>query len=486
MKSIIQSSVCFSLFSSVLLIAPASAANVVVPSAVSQVKPTSVATTPASPVHEYHLKNGLTLLVRENHRAPVVESQLWYKVGSMDELPGKTGLAHMLEHMMYEGTPTYPDKTFMHLVTNMGGLFNAQTGNDFTFYYETAPANHLDQLFKLEADRMQHLSINPATFSKEIEVVKEERRLRTENDPQSMAYEYFLANAYIGSPYQHPVVGWMRDLNHLTVADVENWYKTWYEPSNAVIVVVGDVQPDQVDQLAENYFGKIPARPLPAPQVFTDVPMMAERDLTFNLPAQVPFLMMGYNVPSLKTAASPSDAYALLVASAILSMGDSSRFNNDLIQTQKIASSAKSAYDLFGRLSVLFLMYGVPSQSHTPQQLKQAFLTEVQRLQQQPVSAAELARAKIAIEASHIYQQDSIDAQATELGQFAALGLPWQSIDQFVPNIEAVTPAQIQAVAKKYFVPTRLTTASVFPTAGVANTSTTPPSLPSIGAGHVQ
>lgn len=431
---------------------------------------------------EYHLKNGLTIIVRENHRAPVAVLQMWYKVGSVDELPGKTGLSHALEHMMFEGSKNYPGHTFDNIATSMGAKYNAETGTDYTDYYaETTPEN-LPTIMALEADRMANLQVNAEAFHKQMEVVKEERRMRIENNPQAQMDERFGHMAFPGNPNQHPSIGWMRDINHFTVADVQKWHDTWYAPNNATMVVVGDVNPEVIKQQAEKYFGSIPAKKLPDALPFNeDVPDLAERNLIMKLPAKLPLLEMGYNVPSLKTAENPKDAYALYVLSAILSSGNSSRMMVDLIHGQKIASSATSDSGLLSRYSNVFTIIGIPAQGHTLQELQKSILEEIGKFQTTLVTPEELQRVKIGIETSHIYSQDSIVSQANTLGTLAVLGLPWQLSDQFIEKIEAVTPADIQAVAKKYFVPERLTVAMLYPLP--MKTDTPVPSTSTTGAG---
>lgn len=415
------------------------------------------------PVQEYHLKNGLTLLVMENHRAPVVVLQMWYQVGSKDEVPGKTGLAHALEHMMFQGTTQFPNNAFIENVTKIGGLLNAATDNDYTYYYEEASVDQLPLLLKLEADRMANLNINAKAFNREIEVVKEERRLRTENNPQALTMERFNDIALPGSPYQHPGVGWMRDLNQMTLQDVQQWYLTWYAPNNATLVVVGDVIPEKVKALTETYFAAIPAKTLPIRKSFSDVPEIAQRQITLKLPAQLPWLLMGYNVPSLKTAANPKDAYALYLLAGILSEGNSSRFMVNIIQGQHVASEADAHYSIFSRWPQLFLIEGTPAKGHDLKELQQAFLNELNKLRNEPVSADELKRLKIQVEAFHIYRQDSLIEQATLLGNLYSVGLPWQLSNQFVAKLEEITPQDIQRVVKTYFIPERLSIALMYP-----------------------
>ncbi|MFN7096258.1 MAG: M16 family metallopeptidase, partial [Gammaproteobacteria bacterium] len=221
---------------------------------------TSAAMAADNTTHEYHLDNGLTLIVKEDHRAPVVISEIWYKVGSGYEQLGTTGISHMLEHLMYKGTPKHPGSQFFQLIADNGGQLNAFTTRDYTVYYEMLSKDKLSLSFDLESDRMANLSLDPATFNSEHQVVKEERQLRVVNDPQALTYERFNAIALQANPYQNPTVGWPSDLNNMTDKDAKNWYHHWYGPNNAIVVVVGDVNPDDVYQLAKTYFG--PLKPI--------------------------------------------------------------------------------------------------------------------------------------------------------------------------------------------------------------------------------
>lgn len=416
-----------------------------------------------SGVKEYHLDNGLTILVRENHRSPIVVSEIWYKVGSSYERLGKTGLSHVLEHMMFEGSKQYPDQSFTQTMGKIGAEFNAATVTDYTYFYETTSIDHLEQLFKMEADRMTHLNLSNKAFEKEIEVVKEERRLRTENDPQALTLEYLYSQANIGSPYANPTIGWMRDLDQINIADVSEWYQKWYAPNNATLVVVGDVLPEHVLSLAEKYFGSIPAKTLPSTPNFISIPQIGERTLKVQLPGQVPWLAMAYNVPSLKSAVDPKEAYALTVIGAVLSEGESSWLTNDLVRSQRIATNLDVSYSPFDRLASLFIIYGSPRAGHSLDDLRSHIFSELQKLQTQKITPHELQKVKIAVEAQHIYNEDSIINQANELGSLVSIGLPWNESGNFVKQIQNITPDDIQKAAQKYFIPARLTTAFLYP-----------------------
>lgn len=411
----------------------------------------------AQSVHEYYLPNGLQLLVKEDHRAPVVISQIWYKVGSSYESEGITGISHALEHMMFRGTKAYGPGKFVEMITDNGGQLNAFTSHDYTGYYEILSADKLPISLKLEADRMRNLSLQPEAFNKEIQVVMEERRTRTDDNPQTTTSERFNAAAFLSSPYHHPVVGWMRDLKAMTVKDLHAWYQQWYAPNNAIVVVVGDVEPKGVYQLALQYFGSLPTSLLPEMKPQNDVVPLGQREVNVRVPAKLPYLMMGYQVPVVKTDLDSNDPYVLDVLSNLLGGNENSRLSQHLVRDQQIAAAIETEYESLMRLDHLFAIRATPSRNYTIKQLQAAILAEIKMLQENPISAIELERIKTQMIAEKIYKKDSFTEQALELGTLAAVGLPWQLSDEYVKKISAVTPVQVQRVAKKYLAAERLT-----------------------------
>lgn len=407
-------------------------------------------------VHSYQLKNGLTVIVREDHRAPVVLSSIWYKVGSTYEQNGTTGISHALEHMMFRGTKRFGAGEFVNIVNKNGGLQNAMTTNDYTVYYQFLPANKLDVSFQLEADRMRHLLLTEADFSKEIQVVMEERRMNFEDNPQSMAWVLLNSVAATNSPDQHPTIGWKGDLQQMTVNDLRAWYRSWYGPNNAVMVVVGDVKPDEVYALAKQYFASLPTINLPVRKKFIPEPYVSTRNLTVKLPAKLPLLMMAYNTPSQVTATINSDPYALILLADILGNGNSARLAQNLVRKQQIATNVSVDYDPYRLVDSLFTIMVIPS-SQNSTALPAAVLTEIKKIQQDGVSASELARAKAQFIAEYIYDKDSLMNQAMEIGIAEMIGVGWQDGLQIVQKIDAITPEQIQSVAKRYLQANRLT-----------------------------
>jgi zinc protease len=416
------------------------------------------------PVNEYKLDNGLKVLVKQDKRAPIAVVQLWYKVGSSYEHNGLTGLSHVVEHMMFKGTQKHPTGEFNRIIAENGAEDNAFTSQDYTAYYQIIAADRLEVAFELESDRVRGLTLPPAEFKKEVEVVKEERRWRTEDKPAALTREQFEAVAFLNSPYHNPTIGWMTDLDAMKVEDLRAWYERWYAPNNATLVVVGDVDPDKVYELAKKYYGPLkPTADIPVPKPQTEVEQKGLRTLKVKAPAELPYLMMGYKVPGMINAKEKWEPYALDVLSSILDGGNSSRLAKDLVRGKEIAAEASAWYNGDGRLPDLFVLSGTPAKGVKLETLKAALLEQVAKLQQAPVSADELERVKAQVIASEIYERDSQQHQATLLGSLESVGLGYKLADKYVDDILAVTPEQIQAVAKKYLIEDKLTIAELDP-----------------------
>lgn len=414
-------------------------------------------------VHEYKLENGLKVVVQEDHRAPVVVSQVWYRVGASDEPGGITGISHMLEHMMFKGTQKHGPGEFSRIIAANGGRENAFTGEDYTAYFQTFEKSRLPVSFELEADRMRNLKLVEAEFSKEHQVVLEERRLRTDDQPHAKMQEHFDSVAFTNSPYQNPIVGWPDDVAGLTLDDLKKWYGLWYAPNNATVVVVGDVNPEDVYKLAKKFFGPLKSSVLPPGKPQGEVEQLGLRQLTVKIPAKLPHLVMGYKTPSLKTVSDETEAYALEVAAGILDGGNSARFSSRLVRGQQIATSAGAGYDLYSRFSNLFTLEATPAQGKSVSEVEKAILDEVRRLRDEPISADELQRVKAQVLAGHVYQLDSIFYQAMQLGTSETVGLGWKKIQEYVEKVNAVTVEQVQAVARKYLIDDHLTIAHLEP-----------------------
>ncbi len=414
-------------------------------------------------VHEYALANGMKVFVKEDHRAPVAVSQVWYKVGSSHEHSGITGVSHVVEHMMFKGTEKHPTGEFSRIIAANGGRENAFTGRDYTAYFQTLEKNRLPISFELEADRMRGALMKKDEFAKEIEVVMEERRMRTEDNPQALTGEQFNASAYLNSPYNWPVIGWMTDLKSLQAQDVSDWYNQWYVPDNASLVVVGDVNPDEVYAQAQKYFGNIKPGKVPSLKPRHEVEQVGVRRVDVKAPAQVPYLVMGYKVPAVGQDAEEWEPYALEVMAGILDGGSSARFAKNLVRGSQIATNASAGYDAFTPHQELFVVDGTPAQGHDIKELETALRDEIEKLKTASVSEQELARVKAQVVAGKVYEKDSIFYQAMQIGMLETTGFNWKHGDEFVDRVRAVTPEQVQAVAKKYFVDDHLTVAVLDP-----------------------
>jgi zinc protease len=417
----------------------------------------------AATAQEFKLDNGLRIIVQEDKRAPTVTHMIWYRVGAMDEQNGTTGVAHVLEHMMFKGTKVLKPGDFSAKVAALGGRDNAFTNKDYTGYHQQIEKSHLAEVMALEADRMQNLAMDKNEFAKEIKVVMEERRLRTDDQPISKVYEALNATAYVASPYHNPVVGWMDDLQNMTAADALAWYQRWYAPNNAVMVVTGDVDALQVRAMAEKYFGKIPAKTLPKTKPQNEPPQNGIRRVVIKAPAENPYVVLAFKVPTLRDVEKDDEVHALDVLAAVLDGYDNARLPARLVRTERVANSAGASYDAMQRGPSLFTLDGVPALGTTIEQLEQKLRAEVTRIATDGVSAAELKRVKTQLIASQIYKRDSIFGQAMEIGSMEMAGISSRQIDRIIEKLGAVTPAQVQAVAQKYFSDDQLTVASLVP-----------------------
>ncbi len=417
----------------------------------------------ASGVHEHILANGLKVLVKEEHRSPVVVTQLWYKVGSSYESTGITGISHMLEHMMFKGTDLHPAGEFSKIIAENGGRENAFTGRDYTAYFQTLEKSRLAISFELEADRMQSLHLLAEELKKELQVVMEERRMRTEDKPRAKLQEFLMALAYTNSAYRNPIVGWPDDIENYQIEDLLSWYKQWYAPNNATLIVVGDVQAKAVFKLAEQYFAAIPKQTIVPLKLLREMPQVGVRRMTVKLPAKVPYILMAYKVPSLNTAKDQWEAYALDVLAAVLDGGDSARLPTRIQRGQQIASSVGAGYDIGGRLEELFLVEATPVKGQSLLDMELALKAEIRSLQRKRISSKELARVKAQVMANSVYEQDSLFYQAMKLGMAETVGLGWQTSEHYREKINQVTAEQVRLVTDKYLVESQLSIAYLEP-----------------------
>ncbi|NOQ90590.1 MAG: insulinase family protein [Gammaproteobacteria bacterium] len=418
-------------------------------------------------VQSYELSNGMKVLVVENHRAPIVVSQVWYKVGASYEHDGITGVSHVLEHMMFQGTEKYPAGKFSEIVAANGGEENAFTGQDYTAYFQKIANDRLELCLELEADRMRNLTLEEKEFIKEVEVVKEERRLRTDDKPAALTYERFNAVAYTNSPYRRPIIGWMEDLDTLTIDDIRQWYQTWYAPNNATLVVAGDVQAEEVFRLAQKYFGQLASSEIPKTKPRYEAKQYGTQRVTVEVPAKIPYLIMGYKAPVMRATdrkpAEEWELYALEVLAGVLDGGSSARLSKNLVRGQQIANSASASYGMTARHETLFVLSAVPNENIAVEVLEFALREQIDTLKTQLPDEAELERVKAQVVAAQVYKKDSTFYQAMEVGMLDTIGLPWQLKDEYVQKILSVTAEQVQQVANKYLRDERLTVAVLEP-----------------------
>ncbi|MGE5466134.1 MAG: M16 family metallopeptidase [Ignavibacteria bacterium] len=417
----------------------------------------------AAETFEKQLSNGLRVIVTEDHRSPTAVHMVWYRVGAMDETDGHSGLAHALEHMMFKGTKKVPPGGFNKLVAEAGGRDNAFTSEDYTAYFQIVPKAALPEMMRLEADRMANLKVTAPDFASEIKVVMEERRLRTDDNPEALVFETLNASAFLANPYRRPVIGWMDDLEHMTWQDARDWYKRWYAPNNAYVIVVGDVDHNEVFRLAEKNYGRIKPQTLPVRRNESDPEQSGIRRAVVKAPAKLSYIAMAWKVPKVTDVEHDRDPYALDVLAALLDGHEAARFPRDLVREQKVAQSAGTQYDNTVRGESLFIIAGQPGEGRTAADLEAAFRAELKRIQDEGVTAEELARVKTQLIAAQVYKRDSMMAQAMEMGMMEASGHNWRDVDRIVAKLGTVTADEVRGVAKKYFKDDTLTVAVLDP-----------------------
>jgi zinc protease len=409
-------------------------------------------------VFEAVLPNGLKVILLENHKVPLVTFQVWYRVGSRNEGWGKTGLTHMLEHMMFKGTERVGPEEFSRIIQENGGNDNAFTSYDYTAYFENLNADRVQVSIDLESDRMQNLLLREQDFRTERMVVMEERRLRTDDNPQAVLIEQVMAAAFEMHPYHWPIIGWMEDIARFTLEDLKTYYKTYYNPVNAFLVVVGDFKKQELLPKIEKAFGSTPKGVAPVQEKDIDPPQIGERKIFVKKEAQLPFLVMGYHVPNLREP----DSYVLELIAALLSGGKSSRLYQSLVREKRLVLSADADYSLTSRDPSLFTLSADLLPGKQVAEVEKALDQEVERLQKERVGKQELEKAKNQLEASFIFAQDSLFYQALLLARHE-IAISWKTIDDYLPSIRRVSPEDIQRVAKKYLTPDNRTVGILIP-----------------------
>lgn len=417
----------------------------------------------ASEAFETILPNGLKIIVRQDTRAPTVAHMVWYRAGSIDEVNGTTGVAHVLEHMMFKGTKALKAGEFSRRVAAAGGRENAFTSRDYTAYFQQVHKSRLELVMRLEADRMANLRLTDDEFAKEIKVVMEERRLRTDDQPRALLHETLMASAFKASPYRTPVIGWMRDLETMKGEDARNWYRAWYAPNNAVLIVTGDADPQEVVRLARKYYGPLPRRAL-AERKAQDEPVQAGiRRVTVKAPAEQPYLVMAWRAPRLVDVERDLDPYALEVLAGILDGHEGARLSRGLVRASRVAAQAGAGYDATSRGPGLFTLEGIPAAGRSVEELETALRGEIERVVRDGVNEDELARVKAQVIAAQVYKRDSIFGQAMEIAQFEMSGLSHRSIDRVLERLRGITAEEVRAVAQRYFNDDSLTVATLSP-----------------------
>jgi len=404
------------------------------------------------------LDNGLRVLLLEDHRSPIVSFQVWYRVGSRNEQRGATGIAHFLEHMMFKGTPTRGPKQFARLVEENGGQDNAFTSQDVTSYFVDIAADKLDLVIALEADRMQNLLLDAKQIASEREVVIEERRTRTEDDPGGFLGEEVSAIAFKAHPYGYPIIGWMEDIKRITPAEIRAFYQTYYIPNNAMVVAVGAFRAPAALEKIRRSFGRIPRGRTPPPVLAVEPPQNGERRVTVRKEAELPIVYLGWHVPNQRS----DDAPALEVLSTILSGGRASRLYRDLVYQRQLALEAGGDYSYFSIDPNLFWFWATPMPGQTPETLEAELSKHMERLKAEPVTEEELARAKNQIESAFVFQEDSVHRRAALLARFELIG-GHALKDSFITKIRAVTVADLTRVAGVWFAPERKSVGVLLP-----------------------
>jgi zinc protease len=400
----------------------------------------------ADTVQATTLENGLRVLILEDHRSPIISFQVWYRVGARNEARGATGIAHFLEHMMFKGTPTVGPREFARIVEQNGGRNNAFTMHDVTSYFVNIAADKLDLVARLDADRMQNLLLDPREINSEREVIIEERRTRTEDDPGGFLGEEVSSIAFKAHPYGVPVIGWAEDLKRITPEEIRAFYKTYYTPNNALVVLVGDVNAREALATIRKHFGSIPRGPEPPAMTAVEPPQNGERRVTVLKEAQLPIVYVGYHVPNQQS----TDAPALEMLSTILSGGRASRLYKRLVYERQLALEAGGDYSYFSFDPNLFWFWGTPLPGQTPETMETALIEEMERFKKEPVTDEELTRAKNQIESAFVFEEDSVHRRATLLARFELIG-GYALMTQYVDRLRAVTAADVTRVAQAYF-----------------------------------
>ena len=413
--------------------------------------------------HEFTLANGLRLIVKEDHRAPTVVHQVWYRAGSMDESPGTTGVAHVLEHMMFKGTRRFGLGEFSRIVAEAGGRDNAFTSTDFTVYHEQVHRDRLPLAMRLEADRMANLVIRPEEFAREIKVVMEERRRSYEDRPRSLLIENLLATAFAAHPYKWATIGWMQDLENMSWRDAQAWYKQWYAPNNAVVVVVGDVEPQKVLAWARRHYGALAPKAIPARKTLAEPVQRGMKRVAVKAPAELPYVRLGYKAPVLRDIAKDWEPFAISLLAELLGGSDAARLHQVLVRERRVATSVGADYEMVSRGPGMVFVEAAAAQGRSGSELEAGVREVIASIAAAGVTAEELNRARVQLLAQLVYKRDSFFAQALELGELESCGLSFRDAERIAGRLKEITVEQIRAAAARYLVDDGLTVAVLDP-----------------------
>ena len=407
------------------------------------------------------LPNGLTVVLLEDHSTPIAHVQIWYHVGSKDERAGRTGFAHLFEHMMFKGSKNVEPEAHTSYIASVGGQSNAYTLEDVTVYWETAPAQYLPLMLWLEADRMATLRVDEDAFQRERLVVKEERRMKVENQPYGRLSELIYDQAFTVHPYKHPIIGSMEDLEAASIEDVRAFFRTYYVPTNATLTIVGDFEPDQALRMVEQYFGRIPRPQNAVPRdIAVEPPMTKEKRVTLEQPWPLPAVVVAHHI----TYDGNPDSYPLHMASKILSDGQSSRIYRKLVYETGLALTAFGGGNIIEHPN-LFFAVGIVQPGHTPEEVEKALIAELDRMVAEPVSAHELERAKNQFARDYILGRETIQEKATQLAHAAVIHNDIRTADGEFDIFQRITAEDIQRVARKYFTPSNRLVLTIMPRA---------------------
>ncbi|MBI4686622.1 MAG: insulinase family protein [Nitrospirae bacterium] len=409
-------------------------------------------------VKEETLPNGLKVIALEDVSSPLSIFQVWYHGGSVNEQVGKTGLSHLLEHMMFKGTPRYGAKAFSKIIQSAGGIDNAGTSKDYVFYFQKLAPDRLNLSIELEADRMQNLILDPKETLLERDVVMEERRMRYEDDPQNLLYEEVVATAFKNHPYRWPTIGWMSDVSAITRDELYNYYKKYYSPNNAFIIVIGDIDRGSILSRIKDEFGRIPRGAEIKPIAVAEPEQRGEKRVFVRKEAELPYLLAAYKAPNILD----DDSSALEVLAGILSGGKSSRIYKSLVSEKQLALSAGAEYDGLQKYPFLFYLYAQALPGKSIEEIEKSLYEEIEKVKTAPPSEREVQKVKNQIEAAFIMGQDSIYLQAQMLGIFEIIG-DWRLKDRYLEGIRKVTPQDVQRAAKKYLIEDRRTVGILIP-----------------------